>query len=147
MRDRGEASQAVAVLSSDRHTQVQGVVSSYGLAFTRCCFASKLYCGSQSSYCCPPPTCKAYPIAILLHDHCAIYALPPTPRQYAIHDTILLMAISCKGQATGGVEPRAHQVQRGRQPSLAQSSAPDWLVERTTGGEPPRGTGGGPGSP
>jgi len=25
-----------------------------------------------------PPTCKAYPIAIRLHDHCAIYA-PPTP--------------------------------------------------------------------
>ena len=26
-----------------------------------------------------PPTCKAYPIAILLHDHWAIYALLPTP--------------------------------------------------------------------
>jgi len=24
-------------------------------------------------------TCKAYPIAILLHDHCAIYTPPPTP--------------------------------------------------------------------
>jgi len=27
----------------------------------------------------PPPTCKAYPIATLLHDHCAIYAPPSTP--------------------------------------------------------------------
>jgi len=26
----------------------------------------------------PPPTCKAYPIALLLHDHCAIYPPPPT---------------------------------------------------------------------
>jgi len=28
----------------------------------------------------------------------AIYALPPTPLVYAIHHTILVMAISCKGQ-------------------------------------------------
>ena len=27
----------------------------------------------------PPPTCKAYPIATLLHDHCAIYAPPTDP--------------------------------------------------------------------
>jgi len=35
----------------------------------------------------PPPTCKAYPIAILLHDHCALYAPPPTPpcMPYNIH--------------------------------------------------------------
>jgi len=26
-----------------------------------------------------PPTCKAYPIVILLHDHSAIYAPPPDP--------------------------------------------------------------------
>jgi len=42
------------------------------LAFTRYSFTLKLYCGSQSSFYCPPPTCKDYPIAILLHDHCAI---------------------------------------------------------------------------
>ena len=41
-----------------------------------------------------PPTCKAYPIAILMHDHCAIYALPPTHRLYGIHHTILVMAVS-----------------------------------------------------
>jgi len=29
----------------------------------------------------PPPPCKAYPIAILLHDYCAIYA-PPTDLSY-----------------------------------------------------------------
>ena len=27
----------------------------------------------------PRPIYKAYPVAILLHDHCAIYAPPPTP--------------------------------------------------------------------
>ena len=27
----------------------------------------------------PPPTCKAYPLAILLHGHCTIYAPLPTP--------------------------------------------------------------------
>ena len=46
----------------------------------------------------PPPTCKAYPISILLHDHCAIYAPPRTPPGYDIHHEILVMAISCKGQ-------------------------------------------------
>jgi len=35
----------------------------------------------------PSPTCKAYPIAILLHDHCAICALPPTALLYAIYHT------------------------------------------------------------
>jgi len=42
-----------------------------------------------------PPTCKAYPIAILLHDYCAIYDRPPTSPVYADLDTILVMAISC----------------------------------------------------
>jgi len=37
-----------------------------------------------------------------------------------------------------GVEPRAHQVQKGRQCSLAQSSAPDRRDAKATGGEPPR---------
>jgi len=68
------------------------------LAFTRYYFTSKLYCGSQSSFYCLPPSCKAYPIAILLHDYRAIYAPPPTPLLYAIYHTILMMAISCKGQ-------------------------------------------------
>ena len=37
----------------------------------------------------PHPSCKAYPIAILLHDHCGIYAPPPTPHTHSI----LVMAI------------------------------------------------------
>jgi len=68
----------------------------WSLAFTRYCFTSKLYCGSPSFFYCPPPTCKAYPIAILLHDHCAINAPPATPPLNAIHHTIWVMAISCK---------------------------------------------------
>ena len=56
---------------------------------------------SPSSFFVAAPVCKAYPIAILLHDHCAIEAPPPTPPSlYAIHHTILVMAISWKGQVT-----------------------------------------------
>jgi len=71
------------------------------LAFTRYCFTSKLCCGSQSSFYCPS-TCKAYPIAIRFHDHCATYAPPTTPPPffYAMHHTILVMAVSCNGQAS-----------------------------------------------
>jgi len=68
------------------------------LDFTRYCFTSKLYCGSQSSIYPPPHTHKAYPIVILLHNYCATYAPPLTPSVYAIHHTILVIAISCKGQ-------------------------------------------------
>jgi len=45
----------------------------------------------------PPPTCKAYPIAILLHAHCAIYAPPHRPLLF-MPDTMQYWAISCKGQ-------------------------------------------------
>jgi len=48
----------------------------------------------------PPPTCIAHTIAILLHIYCAIYDALPTPLLYAIHHTILVMAISCKGQVS-----------------------------------------------
>ena len=37
-------------------------------------------------------------IAILVHDYCAVYASLSTPLLYAIPYTILVMAISCKGQ-------------------------------------------------
>jgi len=47
---------------------------------------------------CLPPICIAHTSAILLHDYCAIYDTPSTPLLYAIHRTILVMAISCKGQ-------------------------------------------------
>jgi len=46
----------------------------------------------------PSPTCIAHNSAILLHDHCAIYDPPRPPLAYAIHHTILAMAISCKRQ-------------------------------------------------
>jgi len=47
-----------------------------------------------------PSTCRAYPIAILLHDYCATYPLPTDHPFYAIHHTILVMALSCKSQRT-----------------------------------------------
>ena len=50
----------------------------------------------SSLYC--PSICNAHTIAILLHDYCAVYALPPTLPLYAIHRTILVAVISCKGQ-------------------------------------------------
>ena len=55
------------------------------LALTRYCLTSKLDCGSPSSFYCPP-TCKAYPIAIILHAHFAIYAphRPPVCMPYTI---------------------------------------------------------------
>ena len=49
---------------------------------------------SISSFYCHHPTRNAYHIAVLLHAHCAIYAPPPTLPLYAIHHTILMMAIS-----------------------------------------------------
>jgi len=42
-------------------------------------FQFKALFGSQSSFFCPPPTCKAYPIAIPLHAHCAVYAPQSIP--------------------------------------------------------------------
>jgi len=51
----------------------------------------------------PPPTCIARIIAILLHVYCARYDAPPTPPLNAIHYTILVMAISCKGQVSNQV--------------------------------------------
>jgi len=46
----------------------------------------------------PTPACIARTIAMLLHVYCAIYEAPPTHHLYAMHTTILAMAISCKGQ-------------------------------------------------
>jgi len=49
-----------------------------------------------------PPTRIAHTIALLLHAYCAIYDPPPTALVYAIHHTILVMAISRKGQLQSG---------------------------------------------
>jgi len=46
----------------------------------------------------PPPICITHTTAILLRDFCAMYDLPPTLPFEAIHHTILIMLISCKGQ-------------------------------------------------
>ena len=46
----------------------------------------------------PTPTCIAYHGAILLHDYCSVYESPPTPRVYATHHTILVIAAFCQGQ-------------------------------------------------
>jgi len=46
----------------------------------------------------PPHTCNAHTSAVLVHDYCAIYDSLPNPLSYSIHHTILVMAISCKGQ-------------------------------------------------
>jgi len=51
----------------------------------------------------PLPACKAYSIAILLHDHWPIYALLPTPLLYAVNHTIWVMTISRKGQSGLGL--------------------------------------------
>ena len=50
----------------------------------------------------PPPTCIARTIAIPLHVYSAVYDAPPTHLLYAIHHTVLPMAISCKGQVRDG---------------------------------------------
>jgi len=63
-----------------------------GLALTRYCFTIKPSSWESIILLLTPPTCKAYPTAILLHDHCAIHAPPPTPPLNAIHHTILAMA-------------------------------------------------------
>ena len=74
------------------------------------CFTPKLYCGRQSFFYCPPPTYTAYPIAILLHDHRAIYA-PPTDPRFLCHTPYKLgVAISCKGQPGTLPTPPSPQV-------------------------------------
>jgi len=52
----------------------------------------------------PPPTFKAYRIAVLLQGHGAIYAPPtdPPPPFFALHHTILIRPKSWKGQPTAG---------------------------------------------
>jgi len=49
------------------------------LSLYKILFRCKALLGESIILLVPPPNCKAYPIAILLHDHWAIYALLPTP--------------------------------------------------------------------
>jgi len=74
------------------------------LAFTRYCFTLRLLCINQASSHCPlPPALPA-----LLQYYCtsiAQYTMHPRPLVYVMHYTILVIAISCKSQAT----PRPNQ--------------------------------------
>jgi len=75
----------------------------WGLAFTRYSFALRLLYTNQSSLYCLPPL--ALPIIVLYYcTTCAIYDPPRPPLAYAIHHTILAMAISCKGQRGARLE-------------------------------------------
>jgi len=69
------------------------------LAFTRYCFTSSRSCTNQSSFHSSGPPA----LPTLLQYYCTAigqYTTPhPTPLVYAIHHTILAMAISCKCQA------------------------------------------------
>jgi len=56
------------------------------------------FCEHANHHFIPPPTCNAHTLAIVLQDYCAIYAPLPTPLLYATHHTILVIAISCRGQ-------------------------------------------------
>jgi len=44
------------------------------------------------------PACIAYTVTTLLYGDWAIYDPHPTPLVYTIHNTILALAIACKGQ-------------------------------------------------
>jgi len=76
---------------------LHSVILQGSLAFTRYCFTLHLLCGRQSSFSCRlPPALPA-----LLQYYCtyvARYDAPPAPPVYAIHYTILVMAISSKEQ-------------------------------------------------
>ena len=68
------------------------------LAFTRYWFTWKLLCTNQSFFYRQLP-----PVPTLSQCYCTSIAQyttpPPTPHLYAIHNTILVVAISCKGQS------------------------------------------------
>jgi len=54
----------------------------------------------------PPATCIARTIVMLVHVYRAIYDASPTPHLYTMHNTILAMAISCKGQTCARIHIR-----------------------------------------
>jgi len=70
------------------------------LAFTRCSFTSRLFCTNQLSFHSPRPPASP----TLVQYHCATIGQyttpPPTSCLYAIHHTILVITISCKGHDT-----------------------------------------------
>jgi len=82
-----------------------GLDPSCRLAFTRYSFTSRLLRTNQPSFDSPRPPA----LPTLVQYYCTIlgqYTTPlPTSRLYAIHHKILVIAISCKGQA---VEDKDH---------------------------------------
>jgi len=73
--------------------------ASRALAFTRYFFISRLVCMNQS-YSLQTPPLFGHPASLLHRTHfCAIYCLPSTTSYCNIYYTLLVMAISYKGQA------------------------------------------------
>ena len=72
------------------------------LAFTGYCFTLKLYCGSQSSFHCPPPLLQSLSYCNTIARPMRNMQPPTAPLLYAIHHTILAIAISCKGRRVRG---------------------------------------------
>jgi len=68
------------------------------LAFTRYLLTFNAFVNEPTIISLSPPARKAHTVAIVLRDYCARYTPPPTLRVYAIHHTILVIAISCEGQ-------------------------------------------------
>jgi len=77
---------------------VRDEVSPTNLAFTRCCFTLKLYCRSPSSFYCPPHL-QSLPYSYTFARPLRNISPPTDPPFYAIHHNVLVMALSCKGQA------------------------------------------------
>ena len=78
----------------------------FWFSLTRYCLTSKLYCGSPTSFYCPPPHLQSLPYCNTIARPLLNIRPPPTPLLYAIHHTILVMAILCKGQVL--VSPSGH---------------------------------------
>ena len=100
------------------------------MAFTRQCFTSKLLCTNQSSFNCPlPPALPA-----LLQYVCtsiAQYMTPPPPFPvYTIHHIILVIAISCKGQAAPHSSMSVFGFTRIRLTRVHTSIPPLWYCAR-----------------
>jgi len=68
--------------------------------------------GANHHFIAPPPVMPTrYRCNIVLHDYRAKYAPLPILILYAIHHTVLVMAISCKGQVRGRVNPTKARIQ------------------------------------
>ena len=77
----------------DNHIVGQARIGLYKTFFHFC------VCKNQSSLYYLRPFRITHSTAIILHDVCVIYGLPPTLSLYALHHTMLVITISCKGQA------------------------------------------------